>query len=154
VATYLYSVWSTKSALLVAIGVTTLGLIAILLRGSALLPLVANPLVSVALLIVGSSGVISILLPYAAENYPIRVRGRATGWVAGWSKMGGLIAQAFGAAGLVPALGIAAAVVAIPAALSLALIWIFGQETRGRDLRELESSPARRVIPTEAAQAD
>jgi putative MFS transporter len=138
----------------VAIGVTTLGLIAILLRSSALSPLVANPLVSVALLIIGSSGVISILLPYAAENYPIRVRGRATGWVAGWSKMGGLIAQAFGAAGLVPALGIAAALVAIPAVLSLALIWIFGQETRGRDLRDLESSPARRVIPTEAARAD
>ena len=150
VATYLYSVWSTKSALLVAIGVTTLGLIALLLRSTAASPLVANPLVSVALLIVGSSGVISILLPYAAENYPIRVRGRATGWVAAWSKMGGLIAQAFGVAGLVPALGIAAALVAVPAVLSLALIWVFGRETRGRDLRDLESSSARRVISTEA----
>jgi putative MFS transporter len=154
VATYLYSVWSTKSALLVAIGVTTLGLIAILLRSSAASPLVANPLVPVALLIVGSSGVISILLPYAAENYPIRIRGRATGWVAGWSKMGGLVAQAFGVAGLVPALGIAAALVAIPAVLSLALIWVFGRETRGCDLRDLESSAARRVVPTEAARAD
>jgi putative MFS transporter len=154
VATYLYSVWSTKSALLVAIGVTTLGLIAILLRSTAASQLVANPLVPVALLIVGSSGLISILLPYAAENYPIRVRGRATGWVAGWSKMGGLIAQAFGVAGLAPALGIAAALVAVPAVLSLALIWVFGRETRGRDLRDLESTPARRVIPTEAARAE
>jgi MFS transporter, putative metabolite:H+ symporter len=43
------------------------------------------------LLIVGSTAVISILLPYAAENYdPVGVRGRATGWVAGWSKIGGL----------------------------------------------------------------
>ncbi len=115
---------------------------------------VANPLVPVALLIVGSSGLISILLPYAAENYPLRIRGRATGWVAGWSKMGGLIAQAFGVAGLAPALGIAAALVAVPAVLSLALIGVFGRETRGRDLRDLESSPARRVIPTEAARAD
>jgi putative MFS transporter len=154
VAAYLYSVWSTKSALLLAIGVTTLGLIAVLLRSTAASPLVANPLVSVALLIVGSSGVISILLPYAAENYPIRVRGRATGWVAGWSKVGGLIAQAFGVAGLVPALGIAAALVAIPAVFSLALIWIFGRETRGRDLRDLEVSPARRVISTDAMRAD
>jgi MFS transporter, putative metabolite:H+ symporter len=154
VATYLYSVWSTKSALLVAIGVTTLGLIAVLLRSAAASQLVANPLVPVALLIVGSSGLISILLPYAAENYPLRVRGRATGWVAGWSKIGGLIAQAFGVAGLAPALGIAAALVAVPAVLSLALIGVFGRETRGRDLRDLESSPARRVIPTEAARAD
>lgn len=63
-----------------------------------------------------------------------------------------LIAQAFGAAGLVPALGIAAALVAIPAALSLALVWIFGRETRGRDLRDLESSPGRRVSAIEAVR--
>jgi MFS transporter, putative metabolite:H+ symporter len=154
VATYLYSVWSTKSALMLAIGVTTLGLIAILLRSTAASPLVANPLVPVTFLIVGSSGVISILLPYAAESYPIRVRGRATGWVAGWSKIGGLVAQAFGAIALVPALGIAAALVAIPALVSLLLIWIFGRETRGRDLRELESSLARMLLPSGAARAD
>jgi putative MFS transporter len=140
VSTYLYSVWSTKSSLILAIGITSLGLLAIVLRGSGVLPILDNPIVPLSLLIVGSSAMVSILLPYAAENYPIRVRGRATGWVAGWSKIGGLIAQALGALALVPALGIAAAIISIPAALSLALIWIFGRETRGRDLRELEST--------------
>jgi MFS transporter, putative metabolite:H+ symporter len=143
VAAYLYSVWSTKRALMLAIGITTLGLIAVLLRSYSAFPLLANPLVPLSLLIVGSSAVISILLPYAAENYPIRIRGRATGWVAGWSKIGGLIAQGLSALALVPALGVAAALVAIPASLSLALIWLFGRETRGRDLRELESTDAR-----------
>jgi MFS transporter, putative metabolite:H+ symporter len=138
VSTYLYSVWSTKSSLILAIGITSLGLLAIVLRGSGALPFLQNPIVPLSLLIVGSSAMVSILLPYAAENYPIRVRGRATGWVAGWSKIGGLIAQALGALALVPALGIAAAAISIPAGLSLALIWIFGRETRGRDLRELE----------------
>jgi putative MFS transporter len=145
VAAYLYSVWSTKRSLILAIGITTLGLIAVLLRGSGALPMLSNPLVPLSLLIIGSSGVISILLPYAAENYPIRVRGRATGWVAGWSKIGGLIAQGLSALALVPALGVAAAVIAIPAGLSLLLIWIFGRETRGRDLRELESRHAARA---------
>jgi putative MFS transporter len=138
VSTYLYSVWSTKSSLILAIGITSLGLLAIVLRGSGALPFLQNPIVPLSLLIVGSSAMVSILLPYATENYPIRVRGRATGWVAGWSKIGGLIAQALGALALVPALGIAAAAISIPAGLSLALIWIFGRETRGRDLRELE----------------
>ncbi len=46
-----------------------------------------NPIVPLSCLIIGSTGVISILLPYAAENYPVRVRGRATGWVAGCSKV-------------------------------------------------------------------
>jgi MFS transporter, putative metabolite:H+ symporter len=139
VSAYLYSAWSTKSSLILAIGVTTLGLLAVLLRGAGL-PFLANPVMPLSLLIVGSSAMISILLPYAAESYPIRVRGRATGWVAGWSKIGGLCAQTLSALAFVPTLGIAAAIIAIPAALSLALIGVFGRETRGRDLRELERS--------------
>jgi putative MFS transporter len=102
------------------------------------------------LLIVGSTAVISILLPYAAENYPIRVRGRATGWVAGWSKIGGLVAQGLSVLALVPALGVAAAVVALPAMISLLLVAVAGRETRGRDLRELESrqpEPTTQISP-------
>jgi putative MFS transporter len=143
-AAYLCSVWSTKRALLLAIGITTLGLLAVLLR--------ALPTLSLSLLIIGSSGVISILLPYAAEISPIMVRGRATGWVAGWSKLGGLIAQGLSALALVPALGSASAAIAAPATMSLLLIAIFGRETRGRDLRELETGqahfPAGRAVTT------
>jgi putative MFS transporter len=145
VSAYLYSVWSTKSSLILAIGITSLGLLGILLRGTGMLPILTNPTLPLALLIVGSSATVSILLPYAAESYPIRVRGRATGWVAGWSKIGGLIAQALSALALVPALGVAAAAISIPAALSLALIWFFGRETQGRDLRELESAAGART---------
>ncbi len=145
VSAYLYSVWSTKASLILAIGITSLGLLAILLRGTGTLPFLTNPVMPLSLLIVGSSAMVSILLPYAAESYPVRVRGRATGWVAGWSKIGGLIAQALSALALVPALGMAAAVISIPAALSLALVWTFGRETLGRDLRELESTAGART---------
>jgi putative MFS transporter len=138
IAAYLYGMWSTKWTLLTAIAVTTLGLTALMLRGLGTFPFLSNPIVSLSLLIVGSSGVISTLLPYAAESYPVGIRGRATGWVAGWSKIGGLVAQGLGALALVPALGLAAATVALPAGLSLLLIWIFGRETRGKDMRELE----------------
>jgi MFS transporter, putative metabolite:H+ symporter len=141
VAAYLYSVWSTKWSLITAIGITTFGLVAVMLRGMGSLPMLSNPIVPLSLLIVGSSALISTLLPYSAESYRIRIRGRATGWVAGWSKIGGLIAQGLGSLALVPALGVAAGLVAFPAALALVLILIFGRETRGRDLRELESKP-------------
>jgi putative MFS transporter len=138
VAAYLYSVWSTKAALLLAVGITTLGLVCVLLRGLGTWPMLASPLVPMTLLMVGSSATISMLLPYAAESFPVRVRGRATGWVAGWSKIGGIVAQGLGALALVPALGLAALAVALPAVASLVLIAIFGHETRGRDLRALE----------------
>jgi putative MFS transporter len=142
VAAWLYSVWSTKRALIASIAITTLGLIAILLRDNGAVPFLSDPIIPVSLLIVGSSGVISILLPYAAESYPVRVRGRATGWVAGFSKAGGLMAQGLGSLALVPALGVAAGLVAIPSVLSLVLIAMLGRDTRGRDLRELETAHA------------
>jgi hypothetical protein len=90
VATYLYTIWSTKWVLMLAIGITTLGLLAMLVRNNTAVPFLSNPLLSVSLLIVGTSAVISTLVPYAAESFPIRLRGRATGWVAGCSKIGGV----------------------------------------------------------------
>lgn len=139
VATYLYSLWSTKRVLIVAISITTLGLMATLVRNSEAVPFLTSPLVPVSLLIVGTSAVISILMPYAAESFPVRKRGRATGWVAGCSKVGGVIAQGFAVFALVPAFGVVAGAIAIPTVASLLLIAVFGHETRGRDLREMET---------------
>ena len=139
-AAWLYSIWSTKRTLILAVGVTTLGLIAIVLRDVGGLRMLSSPVIPVALLIVGTSGIISMLLPYSAESYPLRVRGRATGWVAGFSKSGGLIAQGLGTLALVPALGIAAGAVAVPCVLSMLLIFVLGGETHLRDLRELEQA--------------
>jgi putative MFS transporter len=139
-STWLYSAWSTRGALLVMLGITTLGLVGLGLRGSV--ELFANPILDLTLLIVGACGVISILMPYAAENYPLRIRGRATGWVAGCSKLGGLLAQGLSVAGAVPPLAVAATVIAAPVLVALLLIARFGRETRGRDLRDLEAAAA------------
>jgi MFS transporter, putative metabolite:H+ symporter len=137
-AAWLYSIWSTKRTLLLAVGVTTLGLATIMLRGLGGSHTLFSPVIPVSLLIVGTSGIISVLLPYSAESYPLRVRGRATGWVAGFSKAGGLLAQGLGTLALVPALGIAAGAVGVPCVLSMILITVLGRETHARDLRELE----------------
>ncbi|MBS1805832.1 MAG: MFS transporter [Acidobacteria bacterium] len=138
IVAWLYSMWSTKRTLMLTVVVTTLGLIAIVLRDLRGLLILADPVIAVVLLIVGTSGIISVLLPYAAESYPIKVRGRATGWVAGFSKAGGLLAQGLGTVALVPALGTAAGMVALPCVLSIGLLAVLGHETHERDLRELE----------------
>ena len=108
-----------------------------LLRGAGV-AFLADPAIALSLLIVGSSGVIAIILPYTAERYPLRIRGGATGWVAGCSKLGGLLAQGLTAAGAVPPLGLAAGLIAVPAVLALVLISLLGKETRGRDLSEMD----------------
>jgi len=135
---WLYSIWSTKRTLVLTVGVTTLGLIAILLRDLKNAPFLSSPVLPVVLLMVGTSGIISVLLPYSAESYPLRVRGRATGWVAGFSKGGGLLAQGLGTLALVPALGVGAGAVAIPCLLAIVLLSALGYETHDRDLRDLE----------------
>jgi putative MFS transporter len=49
------------------------------------------------------------------------------------------MAQGLAVFALVPAFGIAAGAIAVPTAVSLLLVSVFGHETRGRDLREMET---------------
>jgi putative MFS transporter len=132
---FLYSRWSTLGSLMSLLAVTLCGLLWVMLleRGIG-----GNPVYPIALLIVGSNGLLAILLPYAAECYPLRVRGRATGWVAACTKAGGVLAQTLSIAALVPPIGVAALMIMLPVALALVLIARFGTETRGLDLRQLE----------------
>ena len=138
VAALLYSRWSSKWTFVGTIVLTLVGLL------GALLPveILASELVVItviALLVVGSNGMIAVMLPYAAENYPLGVRGRATGLVAGASKFGGVAVQGFALIGLIPTLSGAALAILGPMALSVGLVAWAGRETRGRSLRELEA---------------
>ena len=45
--------------------------------------------VAITLLLVSASGVIAMLIPYAAEIYPVQLRGSGSGLVAAGSKFGG-----------------------------------------------------------------
>jgi putative MFS transporter len=137
VAAFLYSRWSSKGALLAAIMLTAIGLAGVIHLESAPASAV-SPVWSIAVLIVGVNGIIAMLLPYAAESYPLKVRGRATGWAAACTKAGGLAAQFLGIFGVVPALFTAALLTLVPVLLSLLLVGWFCVETRGRDLRDLE----------------
>ncbi|HEX8233649.1 MAG TPA: MFS transporter [Caulobacteraceae bacterium] len=136
---FLYSRWSTKWTFAASLVATALGLAGMLLLDTPF-GRSAGPLPSLALLLVGANGVIAILLPYTAESYPLRVRGRAAGWVAGCSKFGGLIAQFLAILALTPSLTPASALILVPVALALLLLIRFCAETRGRDLRELDEA--------------
>ena len=138
-AAVIYSRWSTKWSLVTVIGVTIAGLAGVLqleAHGGD-----SSPVLPFALLIVGSNGIIAIVLPYAAESFPLRMRGRATGWVAACTKGGGLLAQCLSIAALVPPMEVVSLLIMLPAAASLGLVAWFGLETRGRDLRALDAVP-------------
>lgn len=135
VCALIYSLWSTKWSLAASTGILMLGLLGILrleLFGGG------DPVLPFVLLIIGINGIIAIVLPYTAESFPLRVRGRATGWVAACTKGGGVIAQALSITKLVPPIGIVAGAVVVPVLGALVLIAWFGRETKGSDLRHLD----------------
>jgi putative MFS transporter len=79
-----------------------------------------------------------MLLPYAAESFPLRIRGRTTGTVAECTKSGGMVAQFLAMFALVPALSLVSIMIILPTVVALVLVAWFGKETRGRDLRDLD----------------
>lgn len=141
VAAWLYSRWSSKWTLVGSILLTSVALAGTLLVDR----ISSDPAVVigvVALLIIGSNAAIAVLLPYTAENYPLGVRGRATGLVAGSSKIGGVAVQTLALVGAVPAFGTAALILIAPMTAAGLLVGYGGRETRGRSLRDLESDAA------------
>jgi putative MFS transporter len=135
IVAYLYSGWSTKWSVVGSMTVTLAGLAGVLWleftgRGSPVLP--------VALLIVGTNALIAMLLPYAAESFPLRIRGRTTGTVAACTKAGGMFAQLLAILALVPPLDVVSLIIIVPTIAALILVACFGKETRGRDLRDLD----------------
>ncbi len=135
VVAYLYSRWSTKWSVAASLAVTLAGLAGVLrleLTGAG------SPVLPVALLIIGTNALIAMLLPYTAESFPLRIRGRTTGTVAACTKAGGMIAQLLAILALVPPLAIVSVAIMVPTIAALLLVARFGKETRGRDLRDLD----------------
>jgi MFS transporter, putative metabolite:H+ symporter len=135
VAAYVYSRISTKWSVVGSVAVTLVGLVGVLALELRMIP---SPVLPVALLIVGTNGLIAMLLPYAAESFPLRIRGRTTGTVAACTKAGGMFAQFLAILALVPPLDIVSVIIFVPTVLALVLLALYGKETKGRDLRDLD----------------
>jgi len=135
VVAFAYSTWSSKWSVVASIAITIVGLLGVLqleFTGSG------SPVIPVALLIVGTNALIAMLLPYAAESFPLRIRGRTTGTVAACTKAGGMFAQLLAILALVPPLALVSLIIIVPTLGALILVGRFGKETRGRDLRDLD----------------
>lgn len=131
---FLFSRWSTKWTLVLLTVLTAFGLLGVSMFDSSIGIFRTHPLIAFSILMVGVNGIIGVLLPYTAENYPVLVRGRATGLVSGSSKFGGLAANALTMAALVPNLVFAAVALIVPIVLSGSLVARYGKETRNKRL--------------------
>jgi MFS transporter, putative metabolite:H+ symporter len=127
---WMYGKWSAKGTLVLLVslmGVAVLGVASL----ETLVPMNESyPLLVISLLMICSNGVIAVLLPYGAEAYPVQMRGRGAGLVAGSSKLSGIAVQAANLAAVIPTLAMSAAIIAIPLFGAAVLAGVYGARVR------------------------
>lgn len=142
VVIWLYHRWSSIRALVLFIALCAATLLAFAAMGFAG---VRNPtalMAATAVLLVAISGVIAMLIPYAAEIYPVHLRGTGSGVVAASSKAGGVIGAGLGVLGFFSHFAWSALLIAIPMLVSAWMLARCGIETRGHRLEDIQASLA------------
>lgn len=137
---YLYGKWSSRRTMVLYGALTVCALLAFAFfnpSGDSQLLL----FLLIALLLAGSSGVISMLSPYTAEVYPTGVRGKGSGFAAACSKAGGMFGPPLAAIVLATFSGFAslALLVAVPMTIATLVVAMKGVETRGLRLEDLQA---------------
>ncbi len=136
---WLYHRWSSIKALVLFIALTTATLLVFFALGIARVQSTTAMVLTTALLLVSSSGVIAMLIPYAAEIYPVHLRGTGSGVIAASSKFGGILGAGFGVLGVFGHFAASALLIAVPMAVAAFMLIRSGIETRGRGLEDIQN---------------
>lgn len=142
-----YTRWSSRKAMVLygALTVAALGLLAVTdMRGGRVLTIGL-----LALLIIGTTGIVAMLAPYTAEIYPTGVRAAGSGLTAACTKAGGMFGPPALAALIAQHSGprLVALTVALPMAAATFALARYGEETAGRGLEDDEPSGAAVGLP-------
>ena len=147
VVVWLYHHWSSVRSLVVFIGLATLSLLAFWAMAVGGVRSEAAVIAATAALLVATSGVIAMLIPYAAEIYPVQLRGTGSGVIAASSKFGGIVGAGLGVVGMLDHFALSALLIAIPMAASGVMLLREGVETRGRSLEEIQRTLSGSTVP-------
>jgi putative MFS transporter len=139
VTVWLYHRWSSIGALVLFIGLTVLSLLAFCAMSWLQIRSQPATVAATAALLVSVSGVIAMLIPYAAEIYPVALRATGSGLIAASSKLGGIFGAGLGVIGFFDHFAMSALAIALPMAVSGVMLWRAGVDTRGRSLEEIQS---------------
>jgi putative MFS transporter len=140
VVIWLYHRWSSFRALVLFLALTAACLLAFAVLKALGVTSERLTVVATVSLLVSVSGVIAMLIPYAAEIYPVQLRGTGSGMVAASSKFGGIVGAGLGVLGFFEHFALSAALIALPLAVSAAMLWRSGIETRGFRLEDIQQT--------------
>jgi putative MFS transporter len=135
---WLYQRWSSFKSLVLFVALTVLALLAFAAIEIGGIRAQGVTVAATVLLLVAISGVIATMIPYAAEIYPVHLRGTGSGLIAAGSKAGGILGALFGVAGLFDSFQWSALAIAVPMIVSGVLLWRGGVETSGHDLEAIQ----------------
>lgn len=135
---WLYHRWSSVRALALFIAATAVVLLGFAVLAALDLRSTAATTAATAALLVAVSGVIAMLIPYAAEIYPVHLRGSGSGVVAASSKFGGILGALLALVGFFELFALSAVLLALPMAASAAMLLRSGVETRGVALEDIQ----------------
>ena len=136
---WLYHRWSSVRSLVLFIALTAAALLAFVAMAVLGLRSAVLTTAATAALLVSVSGVIAMLIPYAAEIYPVHLRGTGSGVIAASSKFGGILGAGLGVLGCFEHLALAAALIALPMMVAAVMLLRTGIETRGLGLEEIQT---------------
>jgi putative MFS transporter len=136
VAAFAYSRWGSRRSMVAYCGATVSALLIFITvrpdRLDASWPLV----VTVAVLLASTGGMLAMLSPYAAEIYPTTLRATGSGLAAAATKVGGLLGPLLLAS--LAGVGPLAIVAVVPVAAAGVALYLAGMETSGRPLLEAD----------------
>lgn len=142
VVIWLYHRWSSFRSLVLFIALTAVSLLAFAAIGWLQLRSQALTIGCTVALLVTVSGVIAMLIPYAAEIYPVHLRGTGSGSIAASSKFGGILGAGLGVLGFFGHFALSALLIALPMLVACVLLLRSGIETRGQRLEDIERTLA------------
>jgi putative MFS transporter len=140
VVVWLYQRWSSFKSLVLFVALTVLALFAFAAIEVVGLRAQSFTIAATVLLLIAISGVIATMIPYAAEIYPVHLRGTGSGLIAAGSKAGGILGALLGVAGVFDSFLVSALVIAVPMAAAGVMLWRGGVETRGRELESIQKT--------------
>lgn len=135
----LYQRWSSFRSLVLFIVLTAASLLAFAGMGALGVRSEGATVVATVALLTSVSGVIAMLIPYAAEIYPVHLRGTGSGMIAASSKFGGILGAGLGVLGFFGHFVLCAVLIAIPMMLSAVMLARSGVETRGVRLEDIQT---------------
>jgi putative MFS transporter len=150
---WLYGFWSAKKTIILMAAATATALLGFVFAdtGSLVQDGKATTLLYILLIVPiwGISSLTAVMVAYASEIFPTRVRSRGTGLAAGATKFGGvMILFTVAVAIAAPSVATTALIGAIPIILAIVAMMVFGVETKKKQLERITAEELHQEMPT------